>query len=205
MNMANFKTCNNGHNFDADKHPVCPYCPNSVTNSDYEKTLSEFKKTQVFEEQSGNQFDKTMINEETSDFKKTLTGSDATQHPFSRTTIASKNEPGAGGSATIFQSEKRRIVGWLVTFSLDEFGQDYRLYVGKNIIGSDAKADILVIDSSVSGNHATILFRENEFLIKDNFSTNGTKINGIMADEGKLKDGDELKCGNSIFKFKTVF
>lgn len=203
--MANFKTCDNGHNFDADKHSVCPYCPNSVTISDYEKTLSEFKKTQVFEEQSGSQFDKTMINEETRELKTTLPGSDAPTHPFSRTTIATKNEPNIAGSSTRIQSEKRRIVGWLVTFSLDEFGQDYKLFVGKNIIGSDVKADVTVTDSSVSGNHATILFRENEFLIKDNFSTNGTKINGIMTDEGKLKDGDELKCGNTVFKFKTVF
>jgi pSer/pThr/pTyr-binding forkhead associated (FHA) protein len=42
-------------------------------------------------------------------------------------------------------------------------------------------------------------------LIKDNFSTNGTKINGVTVDEGKLKEGDELKLGGTTFKFKTVF
>ena len=85
------------------------------------------------------------------------------------------------------------------------WGQDYKLYVGKNKIGSVVGCDIVVNDSSISSEHSTILFREPEFLIKDNFSTNGTKINGQMVDEGKLQDGDELKLGNTIFKFKTAF
>ncbi len=79
------------------------------------------------------------------------------------------------------------------------------MFVGKNRIGSGKNCDILINDSSVSGEHATILFREDEFLIKDNFSTNGTKINGVTTDEGKLKDGDELRLGNTVFKIKTVF
>ncbi len=35
--MSNFKTCNNGHNYDADKYAVCPYCPGNDTKTDYEK------------------------------------------------------------------------------------------------------------------------------------------------------------------------
>ncbi len=79
------------------------------------------------------------------------------------------------------------------------------IYVGKNKIGSNQNCEILINDSSISGEHATILFREGEFLIKDHFSTNGTKINGSIIDEGKLKESDELIFGNTIFKFKTVF
>jgi len=96
-------------------------------------------------------------------------------------------------------------VGWLVTFSHDEYGQDFKLYAGKNKIGSSPGSDILINDSSVSAEHVTVLFRDHEFLIKDNFSTNGTKVNGVTVDEGKLKEGDELKAGNTVFKFKTAF
>jgi len=201
--MANFKTCKNGHNYDASKHTVCPFCPGNIANSEYEKTMKDFKKTQLLDEDNSNQFDKTMINEETMDLKTTLTGANAPQHPFSRTTIVTKSDSNTG--THLVQSEKRKIVGWLVTFSNDEYGQDYKLYVGKNKIGSDAICDVVINDSSISGEHTTILFRENEFLIKDNFSTNGTKINGVTTDEGKLKDGDELTLGNTSFKFKTVF
>ena len=110
-----------------------------------------------------------------------------------------------GKTSTVQQTEKRKIVGWLVSFTNDEHGQDYRLYVGKNKIGSVPGCDIVVKDSSISGDHATILYRDNAFLIKDNFSTNGTKINGVSIEEGKLKDNDELILGNTLFKFKSIF
>jgi hypothetical protein len=203
MIMANFKTCNNGHNYDAGKYTVCPFCPGNVTNADYEETMKEFKKTQLMNDGQSSQFDKTIIDEETRDLKTTLSGANASQHPFSRTTIVTK--PDSKSDNVLKQTEKRKIVGWLVTYSNDEYGQDYKLYLGKNKIGSGSNGDIVINDSSISGEHATILFRENEFLIKDNFSTNGTKINGVTTDEGKLKDGDELILGNTSLKFKTAF
>ena len=193
--MANFKTCINGHNYDADEYTSCPFCPPNTANQDYEKTMTDFKKTQAPGE---GQFAKTMINEETRDFKSTQ--SEGKSHPFSRTSIAGDDK-----APVAEQAGKRKLVGWLVTFSNDEFGQDYKLYFGKNKIGSASGCDVHINDASVSGDHTTILFRDNEFLIKDNFSTNGTKINGVTTDEGKLKDGDEIKLGNTLLKFKTAF
>ncbi len=143
-----------------------------------------------------------MINEETTDLKKTPTGGGGSQHPFKRTSIVMDD---IANPIPLQQSEKRKLVGWLVTFSNDEYGQDYRLYAGKNRIGSASGCDVVINDTSASGEHTTILFRDNEFLIKDNFSTNGTKINGVTIDEGKLKDGDVIKLGNTSLKFKTVF
>jgi hypothetical protein len=202
--MANFKTCNNGHNYDAGKFASCPFCPDNTGNPNYDETMKEFKKTQLQNVGFNNQFDKTIINEETMDLKTTATGAKPSQNPLNRTTIVTRPDSLAK-EILPNQPAKRKIVGWLVTFSNDESGQDYKLYMGKNKIGSGTNCDIIVDDSSISGEHATILFRENEFLIKDNFSTNGTKINEVITDEGKLKDADELKLGNTIFKFKTVF
>ena len=198
--MPNFKTCVNGHNYDADKNATCPFCPVNDENTDYEKTMMDFKKTQVFDEGNSNRFDKTMINEETRNFKTTQTG--APTQPFNRTNIAAED---AGGASSNSQSEKRKLVGWLVTYSNNDCGEDYKLYAGKNKVGSAAGCDVIIKDSSVSGDHTMILFRDNEFMIKDNFSTNGTKINGVIQDEGKLKDGDEIKLGNTSLKFKTAF
>ena len=218
--MANFKTCNNGHNYDESINKQCPYCPgnNAVTNLD--QSMNDFKKTQLFNDGNSSQFAKTMINEETANFGKTPTGVPANNamppapvataasavapNPLSRTSIVIDNVDITNAAAPQTFA-KRKLVGWLVSFSNDELGQDYKLYVGKNKIGSAVGCDIVVSDSSISSEHSTILFREPEFLIKDNFSTNGTKINGQMVDEGKLQDGDELKLGNTIFKFKTAF
>lgn len=201
--MPNFKTCKNGHNYDADQHATCPFCPVSTQGTDYEKTLMDFKNTQLFDEGNNQQFNKTLINEETADFKTTPVP-DAADHPFKRTSIV-MDEKEDGAHSPLQQSQKRKLAGWLVTFTNNEYGQDFKIYAGKNKIGSDAGCDVLINDSSISGDHTTILFRDNVFLIKDNFSTNGTKINGVTVDEGKLKEGDELKLGNTVFKFKTVF
>ncbi len=202
--MTNFKTCNNGHNYDAVKFASCPFCTGNTGNPNYDETMKEFKKTQLQNVGFNSQFDKTIINEETMDLKTTATGAKSSQNPLNRTTIVTRPDSMAKENLPN-QPVKRKIVGWLVTFSNDESGQDYKLYMGKNRIGSGTNCDIIIDDSSISGEHATILFRENEFLIKDNFSTNGTKINEVITDEGKLKDADELKLGNTIFKFKTVF
>jgi hypothetical protein len=199
--MPQFKTCQNGHNYNADLYQVCPFCPPQINLPDYEKTMTDFKNTQVFDEGNSQQFSKTMINEETADFNTTSVGDPG--HPFKRTQFVSDDVTEAPGQLS--QIEKRKLVGWLATFSHDEYGQDYRLYIGKNKIGSSPACDIVIDDPSVSGEHATVLFRDHEFLIKDNFSTNGTKINGAGIDEGRLKEGDELKLGNTIFKFKTIF
>lgn len=197
--MANFKTCFNGHNYDATKYAACPFCPSTSATADYERTVTDFKKTEAFDD--GNQFVKTMINEETIDLKKTPSGVSPSPHPFSRTTIVVSD----ANASPLQQSERRKLAGWLVTFSNHDYGEDYKVFAGKNKIGSASGCDIVINDASVSGEHATILFRENDFLIKDNFSTNGTRINGIMIEEGKLKDGDEIKLGNTLLKFKTVF
>lgn len=202
--MTNFKTCINGHNYEADKYPNCPYCPGNSTNTDYEKTLVDFKKTQLFDKGNINDLSKTMLNEENVELKSTPkpTGMN-NQNPLKRTSIVV--DGALQDTAPLQQNVKRKIVGWIVTFNNDEFGQDFKIYVGKNKIGSAPGGDILINDTSISGEHATILFRENVFLIKDNFSTNGTKVNGVSTDEGKLNDGDEIKLGNTTFKFKTVF
>jgi pSer/pThr/pTyr-binding forkhead associated (FHA) protein len=201
--MANFRTCINGHNYDIDVYTVCPFCPSNSLTTDYEKTLTDFKKTKILESENQSSFDKTIINEEISDLKTTHMGKTNSKQNFGRTQIVSQSD--SNNISNFDQSIKRKIVGWLVTFTYEETGQDYRLYIGKNKIGSLSSNDIIINDPSISGEHVTILFRDNEFLIKDNFSTNGTKINGITTDEGKLKEGDELRLGNAIFKFKTVF
>ena len=200
--MANFLTCKNGHNYDAEQNSVCPYCPVISNDPNYKKTLNDFKNTQVFSESQ--EFSKTLANEDAGDFLTTrvideITGSQSLR----QTQIAKDQNPGAAAPSP--QLEKRKLVGWLVTFNNDQYGQDYKLYSGKNKIGSAPGCDIIIYDPSVSGEHTTIFYRENEFLIKDNFSTNGTIVNGKSVTDGKIKEGDMLRLGNTVLKFKTVF
>ncbi len=100
--------------------------------------------------------------------------------------------------------QNRKLVGWLVSFTLHPNGVDFRLYEGRNTIGSRPDCDIVLQDAQVSGHHLTILYRAGKYRFKDELSTNGTFVNGEMVDEGELQDGDILKIGTVEMKFRTV-
>ncbi len=98
----------------------------------------------------------------------------------------------------------RKLVGWLVSFTHNALGEDFKLYEGRNVLGSDQSCDIIIPDNLVSSKHLTILFRADKFKFKDELSTNGTFINEVMQDEGDLKDGDQIRLGKTIFKFRSI-
>lgn len=102
----------------------------------------------------------------------------------------------------------RRIVGWLISYSLDPCGIDWRIYEGTNTIGRDPKNSIIISkDPSISSEHVVILYRRGKFKIKDKMTANGTFKNGEELDVEEaydLLDGDNLKLGESTFKFKSA-
>lgn len=100
--------------------------------------------------------------------------------------------------------QNRKLVGWLVSFTLHPNGVDFRLYEGRNLIGSGPNMDIVLNDPGVSAHHLTILYRAGQFLFRDELSTNGTFLNGQMVNEGELKDGDTLRIGETELRFRTV-
>ncbi|MBP5758114.1 MAG: FHA domain-containing protein, partial [Bacteroidales bacterium] len=97
--------------------------------------------------------------------------------------------------------------GWLVSYSLDKMGVDFRLYEGRNIIGRDMDCNITVNDNMVSGRHAVLLFRADKYSLTDQQSTHGTFVNGndIDLEPCYLQDGDVIKVGETVFKFRTSF
>ena len=98
-----------------------------------------------------------------------------------------------------------KLVGWLVTYSLDPNGIDYRLFEGRNIIGRDFNCSVCINDNKVSGQHAILLYRNEKFRIKDNLSVNGTMVNGedIDDDSRLLNDGDIIQIGDTVLLFRT--
>ena len=105
------------------------------------------------------------------------------------------------------QISKRKLRGWLVTFDIEEFGTDYKIFEGRNLIGKKSICDITVLDNEVSSEHAVILFRKDKFEISDQMSTNGTVLNGELLDSHKsnvLVDGDEIVVGKTSLLFKAA-
>lgn len=129
---------------------------------------------------------------------------------FSKTMVEEEVQEEDETGAVVNRKEKRsasRLVGWLVTYTLDPNGIDFRLYEGRNIIGKDFTCGVCLNDPKVSGQHAILLFRNDKFRLKDNLSTNGTFVNGedIDVDSVVLHDGDIIQIGDTVLLFRTAF
>ena len=100
------------------------------------------------------------------------------------------------------RKSKGRIVGWLITYSHNPDGEDFRVYAGYNRIGANPVCDIQLEDETVSGSHAIIVYRDGRCLIKDDLSRNGTFVNGREITEAHpLQSYDQLRIGNTYLTF----
>src|SRR6266404_2011078 len=71
-------------------------------------------------------------------------------------------------------------------------------------IGRSNECDIFINDNSVSRRHVCIEFRGDAYYAVDLQSMNGTFVNNVAAPERRLEDGDYLRVGNCIYRFKAI-
>ena len=69
------------------------------------------------------------------------------------------------------------------------------------IIGRKEESDIHLEQKQVSGRHAEVLLKNNNVIIRDLGSTNGTAVNGEPVSEKKLLTGDQITIGD----YKLIF
>jgi Inner membrane component of T3SS, cytoplasmic domain len=99
-------------------------------------------------------------------------------------------------------AKKGAVCGWLVALSGQHEGEDFRLRVGKNVIGTAADCEVVLTDKKVSRKHATIRYEGGEFQIADLDSSNGTFVNDEKVQKHPLIDNDVVKLGDIEFEFK---
>ena len=72
-------------------------------------------------------------------------------------------------------------------------------------IGRSREADIPLLDDKVSRVHCGIRLSDGEFYLKDLKSRNGVFVNGQrVEDTAKLKAGDRIQIGSTIFVLETA-
>ena len=222
--MHGFQKCNNGH-FYKEGMPKCPYCPSESTSSGPSVDLNKTQITTSIDDptQMIGSADKTEVfspNGPSGGFSQ----SDRTEHVVPPTPLQAKkgsfDRTFIQGVEEVLGSDgdndhvpvgapraSRRMVGWLVSYTLDSMGLDYRLYEGNNTVGRETNNSIIIKqDTVISSKHINILFRKERYWIRDEMSANGTLLNGEDLDLDKvyeLHDGDTIKIGNTLFKFKS--
>ncbi len=208
--QGEFKQCPNGHYYQG---ATCPFCK-TVNHAERSTSLE----TAIFVGDDREQTTNVGVGSSVG-----ISGTKTTMKDDQTTVIGTTNGAPSKCNRTVFgddeddspaengQSQKkqakygRKLVGWLVTYSLDELGIDFKLYEGRNVIGRDMDCNISINDGRVSGKHALILFRANKYSITDSQSSHGTFVNDedIELEPHYLKDGDIIRMGDTIFKFRS--
>jgi pSer/pThr/pTyr-binding forkhead associated (FHA) protein len=70
-------------------------------------------------------------------------------------------------------------------------------------VGRQGDCTIVLADPNVSRRHAEIHPAGDGFIVIDQGSTNGTRVNGARISEHQLRDGDEVRFGNTVVHFES--
>jgi pSer/pThr/pTyr-binding forkhead associated (FHA) protein len=109
------------------------------------------------------------------------------------------------------RNSAERLVGWLVSYGLDEKGFSYEIRSGRTLITSgalDTSSELQVEDRTVSAPHAALRANtKHKIMVLDIFSTNGTYLVKLGTDKevpvtgpSKLEHGDWLRLGGTRFQ-----
>jgi hypothetical protein len=82
-------------------------------------------------------------------------------------------------------------------------GQRFVLDADTVHVGRAPDCEVVLVDAKVSRHHAEIRPRGDEFVLVDQGSTNGTRVNGVGVTEQTLRDGDDLGFGNTHLRFEA--
>jgi pSer/pThr/pTyr-binding forkhead associated (FHA) protein len=71
----------------------------------------------------------------------------------------------------------------------------------RRVLGRGSACDYIVYDATVSSRHAELVRVEDGWVIADLGSRNGTRVNGWLIKEQRLRAGDTIMLGASVFLF----
>jgi hypothetical protein len=118
------------------------------------------------------------------------------------------DDPSATGAISLRTAEKMGLARanpqLVVLNELGEPAESISITREPVVIGRMSSNDIVLTDSNVSRRHAELRRVEGTWVLRDLGSTNGTVVNGKLAGEHRLQDGDRLTFGTSELIFKAA-
>ncbi len=98
--------------------------------------------------------------------------------------------------------EAKAVSPMLVVISGRPLGKSFYLQKEQMVLGRDLIADISIGETAISRRHTEFNIVAEGIQCKDLGSTNGTFVNDQKLEGSRLlKDGDLIRCGNTILKF----
>ena len=83
----------------------------------------------------------------------------------------------------------------LIVLSSQFRGKQFELTNDFYTVGRSDERDICIKDSSLSSHHCDIIRKGETFVVRDNNSTNGTRVNNVPVTEQELMNSDILQFG----------
>jgi hypothetical protein len=118
------------------------------------------------------------------------------------TTVTFIPEPGEGADdVSVEFGDMPDGVGILVVKRGPNVGSRFALEKDLVQAGRHPESDIFLDDVTVSRRHAEVLREDNQYIVRDAGSLNGTYLNRERVESAPLVNGDELQIGT----FKLVF
>ncbi|MBW2057107.1 MAG: FHA domain-containing protein [Deltaproteobacteria bacterium] len=96
---------------------------------------------------------------------------------------------------------RKRRVGKLVIIAGKNAGKEYQCYSQTTLIGRTRENHIAIRDTATSRRHARIERRDDDFIVEDLNSTNGTLLNGNAITREILHHGDKIQIGETVLQF----
>lgn len=84
-------------------------------------------------------------------------------------------------------------------------GGEFPIAPGRELVlGRSNELDVVLVEDMVSRKHARISYTNDNLLIEDLGSTNGTFVNGEKVKRARLKEGDRVLVGTSIARVESA-
>lgn len=83
-------------------------------------------------------------------------------------------------------------------------GKVYYLTGKRIVIGRGDTADIQIVDTKISREHAELAFADKSYTITDLGASNGIVVNDTKVKQKKLLDSEKIVIGQTVFKFNIL-
>jgi Inner membrane component of T3SS, cytoplasmic domain len=109
-------------------------------------------------------------------------------------------------STHTMKGPRKAILGWLVVIEGKDLWNVFTLADedGQLILGNGSGCDLNIEDTELEARHASIRLRHGKVYITDLDTSMGTLVNGEPITKSELQDGDTLKLGTTVIKFRKL-